>query len=59
MPVVSVTLVRALRSNRGNRHAWVTESVKLVILYFSLGLDLRVLCSSPILGSTLDVEATF
>ena len=41
-----------------NECAWVAQSVKDLILDFSAGLDLRVISSSPVLGSMLDVEPT-
>ena len=37
---------------------WVAQSVKDLILDLSSGLDLRVLSSSPTLGSTLGMEPT-
>ena len=38
---------------------WVAQSVKHLTLDLSSGLDLRVLSSSPTLGSMLGVEPTF
>ena len=38
--------------------AWVAQLVKHLILDFSLGYDLRVLSSGPVLGSMLGVEPT-
>ena len=36
--------------------AWVAQSVKHLLLDLSSGLDLRVLSSSPTLGSMLGME---
>ena len=38
------------------RGAWVTQSVKRPTLNLSLGLDLRVVSSSPTLASKLGME---
>ena len=38
--------------------SWVTQSVECLALNLSSGLDLRVVSSSPILGSMLDMEPT-
>ena len=39
--------------------AWVAQLVKHPTLDFTSGLDLRVMGSSPVLGSTLGMEPTF
>ena len=38
------------------RHAWVAQSVKRTTLDFGSGHDLKVLRSSPALGSALSVK---
>lgn len=40
-------------------YAWVAHSVGFPTVDFSSGLNLRVMNSSPALGSMLDVELTF
>ena len=40
------------------RGTWVAQSVKPPTLDLSSGLDLKVMSSSPVLGSTLGVEST-
>ena len=43
---------------RENRGIWVVQSVKRLALDLSLGLDLRVMSSSPVFGSMLGMEPT-
>jgi len=47
-----------LELRRQDRDAWVAQTVKCLTLDLSSGLDLRVLSSSPALGSMLGMEST-
>jgi len=40
------------------RGAWMAQSVKRLTLDLNSGLDVRVVSSSLVLGSTLDMEPT-
>ena len=45
-------------AEKGSRGAWVAHSVKRLTLDLSSSLDLRVVSSSPALGSALGVKPT-
>ena len=51
-----LSTVHHFKNNKAGGGSWGAQSVKCLIL--SSGLDLRVMSSTPVLGSTLGVKPT-